>query len=323
MRSGIPTESQVVSIGALQFLQPLWLALAIVCLIAAFYFRQTSSHSAWAKIIAPQVFNYLGGQHRRQSRWNLTLLGAAVTAIALSQPVLRQSDDNTWRHSTGWVVLVDVSRSMTLNDIVPSRLSAAREALAYLSDAAGARPISLILYAGDAFLVAPPAFDRSVFNEHAALLEHGVIPLEGSNLTRALSLSSSVIEGSNFIQANVILLTDTGGIGKSSIAAAQFLASAGHTLNLLVFGSGINNTEESETAVNIKAAEDLANSGNGKAIFTNRFGVLDFDELQLSDEADPSTHSDLETLIWRLQSHWLLIFIIPILLSLFREEARS
>lgn len=321
--SRISAESQNVNIGALQFLQPAWLLVALACLIAAFYFRQISAHSSWVKIIAPHVLNYLGGQRRHQSGWNLTLVGAAVTAIALSQPVLRQSDDNTWRHSTGWVVLVDVSRSMTLNDIVPSRLSAAREALSYISEAAGARPISLILYTADAFLVAPPAFDRSVFNEHAALLEHGIIPLEGSNLARALSLSSSVIEGSDFIQANVILLTDTGGIGKSSIAAAQFLASAGHTLDLLVFGVDNAYNDDSETGINVEAANELASSGNGRAIFTNRFGVLDFNKLRLNEDADPSTHSDLETLVWRLQSHWLLIFIIPILLSLFRQEARS
>lgn len=275
-------------------------------------------------MIAPEVLQYLGGNQKQQGHWNLALLCAAITAIALSQPVIRQSDDNTWRHSTGWVVLVDVSRSMTLSDIVPSRLSAAREALAYLSDAAGARPVSLILFSGDAFLVAPPAFDRSVFNEHAALLEHGVVPIEGSNLARALSLSSSVIEGSDFIQSNVILLTDTGGIGKSSIAAARFLASAGHTLDVIVLGvESSSDTDNNETTINVDAAKALAKSGNGKAIFANRFGVLSFDELDLDSESDPSTHSDLKALVWRLQSHWLLILIAPLLLLLFREEARA
>lgn len=312
------------NIGSLQFLQPIWLLAAFAFLLACFVFRPRYSPSSWLKVIAPEVLQYLGGNQKQQGHWNLALLCAAITAIALSQPVIRQSDDNTWRHSTGWVVLVDVSRSMTLSDIVPSRLSAAREALAYLSDAAGARPVSLILFSGDAFLVAPPAFDRSVFNEHAALLEHGVVPIEGSNLARALSLSSSVIEGSDFIQSNVILLTDTGGIGKSSIAAARFLASAGHTLDVIVLGvESSSDTDNNETTINVDAAKALAKSGNGKAIFANRFGVLSFDELDLDSESDPSTHSDLKALVWRLQSHWLLILIAPLLLLLFREEARA
>ncbi len=312
------------SIGPIVFLQPVWLIIAIAMALASLALTPSKSVSGWKTIIAPSVLKYLGGVRHYRSNINIALIAATLTALSLSQPALRVSNDDTWRHSTGWVMVVDVSRSMTLNDIVPSRISAARETLATISQVAGARPVALILFAGDAFLVAPPAFDRSVFDEHAALLEHGVIPIEGSNLARALSLASSVIQGSQLIKSRVVLLTDTGGISKASIAAAKYLADDGHKVDVLVFGIDDTATASSvDTAVSHKAAEDIANAGNGQAYFSSRFGAIDLTSLDLTDQADPSTHSDLKSLVWHLQSHWILLFIIPILFKLFREEIQS
>jgi Ca-activated chloride channel family protein len=311
-------------IGELVILQPLWLIFALILLTGSVLIRIRRGSNDWSRVITPSVLNYLGGQHQQFSRWNTALIVATIVAISLSQPVLRQSDDETWRHSTGWIVIADVSRSMTLNDVVPSRLSALRVALAEISAAAGARPIALILYSGDAFLVAPPAFDKSVFNEHAALLEHGVIPIEGSNLARGLSLASSIIDGSQFINARALLLTDSGGISKASIAAARYLADDGHRLDVLLFGASksrqVNNTE---TAVDSDAAASLAESGNGQMVASDHFGVIDISKLKLNDQADPSTHSELKSLVWKLQSHWILLLALPLILKLFRDEAKA
>jgi Ca-activated chloride channel family protein len=308
-------------LGQLVFLQPLWLVVAAILALSAVFIRIGRGSNDWSRVIAAPVLDFLGGQHRKHSHWNMALLAATLVALSLSQPVIRQSDDETWRHSTGWIVLADVSRSMTLTDVVPSRLSALRVALAELSESAGARPISLILYAGDAFMVAPPAFDKSVFDEHAALLEHGVIPIEGSNLARALSLASSVIQGSQFINARVLLLTDSGGISKGSIAAAHFLADAGHQLDVLLFGTIESaQVDDTDTAVDAEGANSLAESGNGRMVASDRFGVINYSPLRLNDQADPSTHSELKSLVWRLQSHWLMLLALPLLLKLFKDE---
>lgn len=311
-------------IGQLVFLQPLWLIVSATLALSIVFIQFRQGSNDWSNVIAPPVLDFLGGQQRKHSRWNMALLAATLVALSLSQPVIRQSDNDTWRHSTGWIVVADVSRSMTLTDVVPSRLSALRVALIRLSEAAGARPISLILYAGDAFLVAPPAFDKSVFDEHAALLEHGVIPVEGSNLARALSLASSVIEGSQFINARVLLLTDSGGISKGSIAAAHFLADAGHQLDVLLFGAiEAAQVDDTATAVDAEGANSLAQSGNGRMVASDSFGVIDYSPLRLDDQADPSTHSELKSLVWQLQSHWLLLLALPLILKLFRDEVQT
>ena len=139
---------------------------------------------------------------------------------------------------------------------------------------------------------------------------------------RALSLATAVIEDSQFINARVLLLTDSGGITKSSLNAARFLADAGHQLDVLLFGA-IDLAQANETTVDGDAANSLAESGNGRMVASDRFGVIDFSQLRLNDQADPSTHSELKSLVWRLQSQWLMFLILPLLLILFRDEMQA
>lgn len=317
------------SLASLTLMQPLWLIAAVVLVLLAVFWRFPKLNDHWHRVISDNVLTYLGGREHQMMRWDLALLMAAIVCVALAQPSFRQSSDDTWRHSIGWIVVADVSRSMTLNDTVPSRLSAAREALLTLSAAAGARPIAMILFSGDAYLVAPPAFDRSHFNEHAALLEHGVVPNEGSNLARALSLASSVIEESGFLQARVFVVGDSGGINPSSKAAVQHLTSGGHRTDVIAFGDTTLNAAPDSTAgsqapnnvaVDLAASRSFASAGGGIVVQGNKFGVVNYNALKLHRDTDARTVSSLQSLVWKNQSHWILLLLLPLMLYWFWQH---
>lgn len=317
------------TLASFTWLQPLWLLAALTLFLLACLWRYPGNKDHWHRVMSSSVLKFLGGKERAWNRWDLVLFMAAIVCIALAKPAFRQSSDENWRHSIGWVVVADVSRSMTLNDSVPSRLSAAREAMLTLSKAAGARPIAMILFSGDAFLVAPPAFDTSHFNEHAALLEHGVIPQEGSNLARALSLASSVIEESDYVRARVFVVGDSGGINQSSEAAARHIASLGHRIDVIVFGSESEDLTETDTidsqapdnvAVDLEATHQLAQAGGGIVAHGNKFGVVNYKPLRLNRDTDASNVSALESLVWRDQSHWLLLLLLPLMLYWFHQN---
>ena len=311
-------------LGPLVLLNPLALIPAIALLVAFFVWRQKKPVNDWRKVISDPVFDFLGGKSVQVSYWRLTLLIASLVALSMTQPALRQNNEESWRHSVSWIMVADVSRSMTLEDTAPSRLSAMRNALTRLSQYADARSVSLILFSGDAFLVAPPAFDHSVFNQHAALLEHGVITTEGSNLARALSLATAIVEGSQLVQARIFVLGDTGGISKSSLAAAHHLAKSGHRVDSLVFGA--DDSEEaasrssSETIVDLAQSVLLSEAGNGVSVNADPFGAINYAPLELDDRADASTQTALRSLVWQDQSHWLLLMAIPMMLLVFRNE---
>lgn len=312
------------SLGAVILLQPLWVLPALALALLAWQGSSFRVKNNWRQLISPKVFNFLSTQPERINKANWVLWTAALVTLCMAQPVVRTTDDDTWRHSIGWIALVDVSRSMTLDDTVPSRLSAARQALSVLSERSGARPIAMIIYSGDAFLVAPPAFDKSVFNEHAALLEHGILETEGSNLARALSLATSIVTDSGFVAARVFVLTDTGGINANSISAAAYLSDIGHTTDVLVFGTSTDiSLANTPTSVNATLAQELASAGGGDLVFANSFGKLDYTQLSLSEQSDASTHANLKALVWKDQSHWLLLLGLPLLLLQFRRESQQ
>ena len=166
-----------------------------------------------------------------------------------------------------------------------------------------------------------------MFDEHAALTEHGVIPMEGSNLARALSLATSVIYDSQFIHARVFGMGDSGGITNNTLAAARNLAKSGHRLDTLVFGASGSNmisaTADDQTTVNLENASALSKAGNGRSLRANRFGVIDYAPLELKQQANASTNTELQSLVRRDQSHWILIFALPLLLLLFKQETRG
>ena len=290
------------SFESVALLSPLWLLPAVCCLLLSLR-HPPAGYGGWRRVMAPGVLHFLGGTGNGSSgRW--PLLFAAWIALALSAPAVRISDANTWRHSTAWIAIVDVSRSMTHNDVTPSRLAAARDTVIALSDAAGARPLALMIYAGDAFLVSPPAFDRSLLETHASLLAHGSVPVEGSNIARALSLASSIVTDSGLVSARLFLLGDSAGATRNAHKAARFLSDAGHRLDVVQFGR-VDNTIGSSGAVDLKGVTLLAREGGGKLLIADVFGAVNLASLDLEDSQ--SDIEGLRSVYWRNLSHWMLI----------------
>lgn len=298
-------------------LHPYWLLAFVVLLLIAVFALRPSMANAWHKVIAPGVLRFLqvGSDKPGQRSW--ILISASVLAFAISSPANRTADEETFQHATGWVAVADVSRSMTLNDVAPTRFTAMRDALDALSRKAGARPLALIVYAGDAFLVVPPVFDKSLLNEHIALLDYGIIEHDGSNLARALALASAVVNDSDFLRARVFVLGDGGGINNSSTAAARHLAAGGHQVDIMLFGT---ETGDSKTQIDLSAAQSFAKAGDGKALLANRLGELNFNALNLAPEALATHNADVRALYWQNQSHWILLLLLPIALLWFRQD---
>jgi len=232
-------------LATLTLLHPLWLLAALALFAATVWWRRPQHGDDWHRVLSRPVLSFLGGAAVIAKRLSVPLLAGSLCAALLSSPAVRRDDANTLSHSIGWIAVADVARSMTIDDTVPSRLSAMRDGLMLLSESAGARPLALIIYAGDAFLAVPPAFDKTLFNEHAALLDYEVMPVDGSNLARALSLATSVAEESAILHARVVVFTDSGGAGRASEAAARHLASLGHRVDVVLYGTSGVSTEGS------------------------------------------------------------------------------
>ncbi len=305
------------TLGDVAFLSPPWLVIAALCALLALTLDRRSRHGGWRRVVSPDVLRFLVGDDTLRHA-DARLLAAALVALALAAPATRTSEAATWRHSTAWIAILDVSRSMTLDDIAPSRLAAARDAALALSDAAGARPLALVIYAGDAFLVSPPVFDRTLLEVQVSLLEHGSVPVEGSNVARALSLATSVAADSGLASARFFLLGDSAGANRNATSAAHYLVTAGHRLDVLQFGRQDGDVAPGG-AVDLAAAERLAQAGGGRLLVSDSFGAIDLDALDLDD--DSADVRGLDAVLWENRSHWLLLPLLAALPLIARRGA--
>ena len=300
-------------------LYPLWLIPAVFLLLAYLILRHHQNDD-WKQVIPDAVLRFLQRGNTSRGRRYLELLLAVVICAALTGPSIQVENADTYRHSQGWIILADVSRSMTLNDVAPSRLSAMRNTALALTERSKANSTTLIIYAGDAFVVSPPSFDHTTIQQNITLLKHGIVPMEGSNLTRALSLALSVIEGSQLINARLFVLSDTGGFNNRSDTVASRLAGLGHRTDVILFGE-----ENTDTAApfDLQTAKSLAQSGKGKLVRSDSIGQLDLERLNLQSNLSDNrflTSAGLTSIRWQNQSHWLLLLAIPLMLWLFYRE---
>ncbi len=309
----------------MNFLHPLWLLLLPALLLAYAWLRVSSTGDDWAKVVHPQLLRWYQSSDKNKGKRITSLLLATLVALALASPSLPSSRDSekheqAFAHAEGWLIIIDVSKSVTLTDIAPNRLHIMREAAKYISQQAGATPVGLIVYAGDAFLVAPPAIDKQFLEEKLSLIEYGLISAEGSNPTRALGLANSVIESAGFITARTFLLSDGGGLTSKTTPAIASLARAGHRLDLLVIGE---DTPAGEVSSSKQDLQRLADTGQGKLLYSDALGNIPLPSLQLNRAISTSAlieRGGISTLRHSNQSHWLLLLAIPLCLWMFTRE---
>jgi len=184
---------------------------------------------------------------------------------------------------------------------------------------ANASSTTLIVYAGDAFIIAPPSFDTANFNNNVGLLEYGTVPIDGSNVARALALALSVIDGAGLVNTRLFVLSDTGGFSTRATAAVSRLAQMGHRTDLILFGSDDTNNA---TPFDLDSAKTMAKNGGGKMLLADAIGNINLTSLDLQSRGLDGkflTQSGITTLTRSSVSHWLLLPGIPLLLLLFRR----
>ena len=121
----------------------------------------------------------------------LALLAFAVLAAALARPHV---DTLVPRERATVILVVDVSRSMHAEDVAPTRLAAAQEAVRTFLDRVPPRlRVGLIAFAGDPQVAAPPTTDRELLR--ASLDSIDLFPgYSGTAIGDALALAVELAE---------------------------------------------------------------------------------------------------------------------------------
>lgn len=323
------------------FLYPhgLWLLL-LLPLLWAWVWRQRKNQSGWSGVVDPALAPFvLTGRERRKSLLPLLAFSllAIVGILALAGPAWVKKEVPVFREQQPLVVAMDLSSSMYVQDVSPSRLEQARFKLIDLLQTRKGGQTGLVVFAGDAFAVSPLTDDVKTIEAQMRNLTPEIMPVQGSFLSLAIARSVTLLEQAGAKAGNILLMAD--GLSDSAQAQEAALAavSKGFAVSVLGFGTeagapiplregGFLTDAKGQVVVpqlNPASLTALAQAGNGVFV---QAGIGDQDINRLSAQwAARSADSALlaggnrQVDTWVNEGIWLVLLLLPLVAVLFRR----
>ncbi len=136
------------------------------------------------------------------------LIAAALLIVALARPQTEEGIRSEEILGRNIIVAIDLSRSMTVSDLRPDRLSQAKAMTYELLEALPTDRVGIVGFAGSAYLFAPLTVDHAAVRETVTQLDSSWIPVGGSNLASGLELGIETLRETGQKQNALILLSD-------------------------------------------------------------------------------------------------------------------
>lgn len=198
--------------GNFHFLRPAWLLLALAGVLLPWLWRlQSDPRRAWRKIIAPVLLDHLivgaGGRWRLRPVHEIAAL-LVLAGIAVAGPTWQREPPPFTQDKAPLIIALDLSRSMDATDIAPTRLERAKQKVRDLMQLRAGARTGLIVYAGSAHLVVPPADDPAVMNLFLPALGTALMPVAGRDSGAALRLADELLQRETAQGGTVLFIAD-------------------------------------------------------------------------------------------------------------------
>lgn len=199
-------------IDAFHFIRPLWLlTLLPATLLIWFILRHQDSTRAWRKVMDPHLLAALMTGHNSQKALRPVTLMALIwllAAIALAGPTWSLEPSPFAEDQAALVIVLKVTRSMSEQDVQPSRAERAVQKIHDLLEIRSGSQASLIAYSGSAHLVMPLTKDAGIINSFAADLSAKIMPREGDAAAEALMLAKQQLDKAG-ISGSILFISDS------------------------------------------------------------------------------------------------------------------
>ena len=301
----------------LVLLRPWWLlAVPLVVVLGLLVARRSRALAGWERAVDPMLMAALSrlGLVRpgRTRRLALPILAAAAIAVALAGPARRAADPPTFRNLDGLVVAIDLSRSIAEGGSLPQ----AEEAAQLMLQRAGTRPTELIVYTGEAYVASAFTEDPLALGAILPHLAGDTVPNPGSRPDRALMLARRTLGEAKILDADVVLITDGGGLAPAAFDEASALRGTGHHVSTVLVEPKARPGDM--PAPDADGLRRLAAAGDGA--FATAADPFDVAEAVGSRPAKNLTTGDATVLAYTDYGRRLLVLALLPALALFRRS---
>jgi Ca-activated chloride channel family protein len=325
------------------FAQP-WLLLLLLAPLPVWLWLRLSSPREYTQryraYADTRLLPFLLGRHdlpprqqwQRFLAWS-ALWGVLVTAIAGPRWDFR--DVQLFRPGSDLVILLDLSRSMDVTDVSPSRLARARQEIQDLIENNRHSRVGLIGFATLAHIIAPLTEDGNSLLVLLPALSTDLVELKGSRLTEALSRAQQMLAGQPADSSRHLLLVTDGDFGDGNLEEyVKRLTRDGVHLHVLGIGSenggpvpGTGNRplrlQDGSPVISRldeESLKKLARVGDG---IYQRADYRDADTDVLLDSIGRVSHAEVvanqKTRIWNERYFWLVGLAMLLVLPMYRR----
>ncbi|MGH8504397.1 MAG: vWA domain-containing protein [Stenotrophobium sp.] len=317
---------------AFHFLRPYWLLVLLPCWgLALWLARRRRQQGNWTRLIDAELLPALRLESAHGaaavSPWPWLVLAWSLAALALAGPSWQHDVAPGYRAAPAWVLVLDLSPSMTAADVTPDRATRARYALDDLLSAAHDARVGLVVFSDEAYTVTPLTDDVATVRALLPPLAPGIMPAAGDNLAPALQRAGQLLKRAGAREPCVIVLTDGFADPAAAFADAQKLKAGGVALSVVGIGTvrgaplrgadgGFAENAQKQTVMtrlDVDRLRQLAASGGGDYFDLAQLPQL-IGELQAHDAraSGAARVHDIHLQHWRDAGVWLL----PVLLLL-------
>jgi len=321
------------------FIRPLWLLAIIVLMVMMFVLKRLRvKQSGWQQLLPAHLAKVLvqGNAKAKSSSLALPFLIGLLSILAMAGPSWQKLPQPVYQVAQGSVLIMDMSYSMYATDVAPNRLTRARYKAIDLLDSIKDGEIGLIAYAGDAFSISPLTDDSNNIKLLLPSLSPELMPELGSNPLAALALANEMLVNAGHNDGDIYWFTD--GIDNIDIQdITQWSREHPYRLNILGVGTKTgapiklskgelmkdDNGAIIVPKLTAQALRGLAKRGRGNytTLTHNNKDIERLTIKPLMTDTDKTKASENTGDQWQEFGPYLLLLVLPMLLSYFRRGA--
>ena len=295
----------------------------------------------WQRICDPQLFAGMtvGKKPAVHQAWSAWILAAIITVgvIAAAAPSWSRLAQPIMQETSARVIVVDLSRSMLVEDIKPNRYEHAMAAVSEIIDDGFAGETGLVVFAESAFVLAPLSRDAESLQAFIQAVDPQAMPQDGSNLAQALESALNLLGAAFNGQGQILLVTAGDSKDQAAITLAREAAGQGNRISVLAIGSAAGAPRIDErgglqrdgagaiqiSKSNFTLLQAIATAGQGRLVVAgasgNRVDLLS-SRVEASELVESERHLEQSEREAADDGVWLVWLMLPLTLLLFRRN---
>ncbi|MCR4829569.1 MAG: VWA domain-containing protein [Bacteroidales bacterium] len=263
-----------------QHIELLWLLLAIPAMCVVFWLRERRKRRLLADFAEQRLLGRLqpdASRRRPIAKLILLCLAVAFLVFALANPLQGSVIAEGESSGVDMAVCIDVSNSMLAQDMRPDRLERSKQTVKSLMSMLGGDRISLVVFAGNAFIQMPLTNDYGATKMFLDQISTDMISVQGTAIGDAIEKGMATLGYNNGTNEDeprwetnhsraIVVISDGENHEDDAIGAAKKAASQG----IMVCTIGIGSPEGSRIPVYDERGRqvDFRKDRDGKVITT-------------------------------------------------------